>query len=379
MSNKLKFIVLSIFLFFLIPFIFSGCKTQYIELTKSDAGAPGSSWEQRPTGSAAYLDGDTVLVSIYLENADTNWTKTKKDLVKNNLKIACDFLKDEGERYGKSVNLIYDIDENPDLEYHYRTNSAFPSDMAPDESGETTPEVSLFYNEISAYIHSKIDVESILSAYGVNSIGFLVFIDNNADAALTYGYHINGDIKQYYETCFISLRWNKSDANVSPSTYAHEILHLFGARDLYCTNASDGTTKACIDYMYERYPDDIMLSSSQKGVDWHNRISGEISDITAYFLGWRDTIYETELFPNIEMQYKASFVYHETPEDFKSEYTPARRRSEKTFFSGLIYATLLFCILASDIGIIIYKEKRRLAQIGQPTLENDCQSEQNVP
>lgn len=365
MTYKRKMICFNILLLLFIPFTFTGCKTEDTALTTSDVKEPLSNWEQRPAGSAAYLDGDTVLVSIYLENEDSEWTKAKKKLVKSNLKIACDFLKAEGRRYGKNVNLIFDIDEHPDLEYHCTVKSAVPSNMSDDESEETAPEVSMLYDEISAYLLSKIDVENILSAYNVNSIGFLVFIDNAANAALTFSYHLDKDMRQYYEACLISLRWSKSNANVSPCTYAHEILHLFGARDLYYTDPANGMTKECIDYMYEIYPHDIMLGPSQKAVDWHNRISGEVSDITAYFLGWIDTIYETELFPKIKAQHKAAFTNQEIPEDFKKEYTPGRRKSEKTFFYTLILAAIIFCFFVYSLVMLIITEKLRREQEGK--------------
>ena len=47
----------------------------------------------------------------------------------------------------------------------------------------------------------------------------------------------------------------------SPATYAHEILHLFGAPDLYEGSSDDFVDDALIAYVEETYPDEIMNST----------------------------------------------------------------------------------------------------------------------
>ncbi len=289
--------------------ICTSCSKTDEHLSQSNAGEPYSDWDESPTGSAKYLDGDTVLVSIFLEDTDANWTKADRQLVKDNLEIACQFLKDEGRRYGKDVNLIYDTDAHPDLEYHYQTGAAFPGSTSTNDEGAAGLAATLLLSGVNEYIYANIDVENILSSYGVNSIGFLVFVDNKTNKATAYPYYADTNANYYSEICFINLRWSKTDKNVTPDTYAHEILHLFGARDLYRTTETNGITREYVDYVYKQYPTDIMLGSARKGVRWNKKISGKITDVTAYFLGWEDTIYETELFPKTKTTYKASFTY----------------------------------------------------------------------
>lgn len=81
---------------------------------------------------------------------------------------------------------------------------------------------------------------------------------------------------------------------IAPSIIAHEILHLFGAPDLYCFDAiglNYGTTPEFVEYCRENNNKDIMLSTldSETGVALPNRITQEITDITAYYIGWLET------------------------------------------------------------------------------------------
>lgn len=346
-----KYTALIITLLIGVLFVCSSCSSSDKNLSKTDSGKPYSDWGQSTTGSAKYLDGDTVLVSIFLNDKDSSWSNEDIELVKKNMKIACDFLKDEGERYGKAVNLIYDIDEHPDLEYHCMTDTEFLGTTISNEGSASGEAANKLRHDVYDYINHNINIEYIMSKYQVNSIGFLIFIDNEADAATTYYYFYGADKKRYCEICFINLRWSTTDLELKPETYAHEILHLFGARDLYCTDTMNGITREFINYVYDKYPKDIMLGNSRKGVNRNNKVDGEITDITAYFLGWKENIYEISRFPTIKTDAKASFIYSKNLIDNEDEYTtPKRRIQEETYRRNLILRLIrIICY-----GVIIY-------------------------
>ena len=84
---------------------------------------------------------------------------------------------------------------------------------------------------------------------------------------------------------------NDKGTEEEPAVYAHEILHIFGAHDLY---RGEEYSRAVTDYIAANYPDEIMRSVAGEG-----RISEQISRITAYHLGWIDEIPETESFPEL--------------------------------------------------------------------------------
>ncbi len=328
------------------------------ELTARNAGASYSDWEEGTTGSVKYLDGSTVLVSIFLEDKNALWTSNDEDLVYDNLDIACDYLAEEGKRYGKDVNLIYDTEKNSDLKYYLNYNKAFPGSTNSD-----TDEVYDFVNFVYEYIYDEISVEDIMKKYKVNSVGFLIFIDGEADAATAYNYHYGPANYYYEELAFINLRWDE-DRNVNPDTYAHEILHMFGARDLYYTDAGDGISREFVDYVAEEYSKDIMLGNATKGVSWKNKITSQVTDITAYFIGWKDYISEVDRFPEIKTRYPASFIQPDENTREYEEYTLESRKMEEDYFIKFIFGKILeiavfIFFVVSIIRDFIRDKKRR--------------------
>lgn len=327
------------------------------ELTARNAGASYSDWEEGTTGSVKYLDGSTVLVSIFIEDRNALWTSQDEALVHENLDIACNYLVEEGKRYGKSVNLIYDTEEYSDLEYHLDYNKEFPG-----STNEDTNEVNDFVNYVYEYIYDEISVEAIMKKYKVNSVGFLIFIDGEADAATAYNYHYGPEKYYYEELAFINLRWEE-DRNVNPDTYAHEILHMFGARDLYYTDAGDGISREFVDYVAEEYSKDIMLGYSTKGVSWDDKITSQITDITAYFIGWKEYISELNDFPDIETKYPASFTQSDKKLDEYEEYTLESRKMDERYFKKYVFGKIMeiaiFIFFVVSIVRDFVRDKRR--------------------
>jgi len=330
------------------------------ELTARNAGSAYSDWEEATTGSVKYLDGSTVLVSIFMEDKNALWTSIDEELVHNNLDIACDYLVEEGKRYGKDVNLIYDTEEYSDLEYHLDYNKAFPG-----STDDDTAAVDDFVNYVYEYIYNEISVEDIMKKYHVNSVGFLIFIDGEADAATAYNYHYGPTNYYYEEIAFINLRWDY-DRNVNPDTYAHEILHMFGARDLYYTDAGDGISRDFVDYVAEEYSKDIMLGYATKGVSWEDKITSQITDITAYFIGWKDYISELDDFPEIKAKYPASFTQDDANMDEYEEYMLESRKMDEKYFKKYVLgkvlqvAVFIFFVISIVRDVIINKKNREL-------------------
>ncbi len=299
---------LNILVVFLLCISLVGCKEEekeykYTELTQRDDGEPYSRWRNTTTGSAKYLDETSVLVTIYLDDVNSLWLEDDVQLVADNMKVACDYLVEEGKRYGKEVNLIYDTSPDGDLAYRISYGEAFAGSTRVIKDGDDTDK--LVY-AIDQYIKHNIDSKAILEKYNSNSIGYIIFIDGEADKCTAYSYHTHYKDYYYEEFCLINLRWNYG-GNVYPDTYAHEIMHLFGARDLYYTDVYDGASRQFIEHAYEEYPTDIMLGYSADVHSYEDYIEQDITDISAYYLGWMDYIPEIDMFPYIKSEYVASF------------------------------------------------------------------------
>lgn len=264
--------------------------------------APSQNWTSGSTGSAKYLDGSTVLVSIFLEDPYSDWDVSEQALVMSKMKIATDYLVSAGTEYGKSVSLTYDIYEHPDLCYTlYYASEINDSDEASYD----------LLDYVVEYIDDNIPTQQLLSDYGAESIAYMCYI-NKSGVSYTFPYYEGDSDIYYYEACFMYLT---CDGDYEPpAVYAHEILHLFGARDLYASNEYDGITTDFVDYIETNYPNEIMLTTYD--ADWNNvqdSVTNDLTNITAYFIGWVDTIPELEAFPSI--RYKEPACFSETEDD----------------------------------------------------------------
>lgn len=111
-------------------------------------------------------------------------------------------------------------------------------------------------------------------------------------------YADDGEYFYYEYSCLYRHDAYTDGERESPATYAHEILHLFGAPDLYEGSGDPYVDRALIDYVAETYPDDIMVSTYEDdGTSRFDVITKEISPLTAYCLGLTDTCPELEQFP----------------------------------------------------------------------------------
>jgi hypothetical protein len=104
----------------------------------------------------------------------------------------------------------------------------------------------------------------------------------------------------FLKLCVASIRKN--------STYAHEILHLFGACDLYEENKTDHISQELADYIADNYPHEIMYYTYEDD-DTSNfdEITKEMSPVTLYFLDWGDGGAEIKQFPEIKRKYPCTF------------------------------------------------------------------------
>jgi len=323
----------------------------YSEYTKTDAGKPYSDWLKSPTGSAKYLDGDSLLVTIYLEDSSSSWTSDDIYRVEENLSIACKYLVEQGRKYGKDVNLIYDADNYPDLEYYMTYDSLSYSNLSEDDRR------SKLVDAIYDYIRNDIDTKGLLEKYQVNSIGYMVFVDGEAESCNAYSYYTRYEGYYYEEFCIINLRWSGGN-NVEPSTYAHELLHLFGAKDLYHTSEITGIYKDFVLYAEEEYENDIMLGSFSSGRQYSKKINSNITDLTAYFLGWTCYIVELENYPSIETEYPASFCDTKYPKQNYIYYS-LNEKYDKTNKRYNMLLIIITVILVLRTIIIIYKTRKQ--------------------
>ena len=254
-----------------------------------------NSFISAPQGSAKFLEGKSLLVSIFLTNEDSVWSSPDISRAAQKLDIAVKFIIEEGKRYGKNVELIYDFEQYPDLSYDMTFSGIVyepPFDYI--YSAEIRDTIRNTSSAMLEYIESQVPYLKLAGKYETDSIAFVVFMNYSSPRSYTkiYSYH---DLDTYNEVCFVF--------DDSPYVYAHELLHLFGAEDLYNELAYHEIGKEVVAYAKQNFPKDIMIGD--KGIDLPDSIPYEISRLTAYNLAWLDDIPETELFPTLRHDFPA--------------------------------------------------------------------------
>ncbi len=240
-----------------------------------ELGNPRSSYK---LGSAKSLEGKNLIYSFFVDTPDAKWTDRDKKKVLQNLEIAKEYIETEAKSYRKKVDLVVDFEENEDLTGSARINFSL-------KDGEDYEEA--LDEEIAAWFDEQIDYEALCKEYKAKGIATIVFVNHKGST---------------YAICYDGIDNPKESlvmfAGEAPAVYAHEILHLFGAHDLY--EDAEYTEEVC-EYVKKAYPDEIMYTVTDKNGRLNDsEIQNELSPITAYHLGWANYIEEIDVFPQLK-------------------------------------------------------------------------------
>ncbi len=251
----------------------------YSAQTKTVSGYPVycGNW-----GTAKHIEGRTVVVAIFADDATTSWDFNRdadaRMRLRNrfNLSVACAWLTEQARRWGAEPGgFVWDWREYGDLYYAH----AFSEDIV---HGYSSPEVRTAFNE---YIHNSIPTKELLSKYNADNIIYNLYLNasNSNDyrswtTAVLYN-EVSAD-KYCPEVC-VFVPYGHGREN-TPAVFAHEMLHCFGAYDLYETNGSSPITQAYVDYLMSHSPNDLMNHCYFSDYDI---ITTEFSAVDAYYVG----------------------------------------------------------------------------------------------
>ena len=222
-----------------------------------------------PNGTADTIDGKTVIISIYANDEVVNWNHDLEDDelkindTLNNIRIATDYLTQQVAKYNKTAEFIYDWHEFSDLKYE----ATFDDNIVDNYNDK--------YITQKEWIIDNIDILKLKNKYEADNIIFIYFFNtDNTNSAITSTYNLDIDIVNVFP--------ENNEYIIPPATYAHELLHTFGAPDLYFENRT--INQEYVDYYMETNPSDIMAS-----VYYGNEITNTFSDLDAYYVGLIDS------------------------------------------------------------------------------------------
>lgn len=263
--------------------------------TATPEPTPTFTTAQKNYGSVALLNTPTVLVSVFLNDAahGNTWDADDRAAAVRRTQMAVDWITAQAGEYGVTPKLICDRTEDGSdaaLTRSYLVQSTLRGGRNSDESSQFLTEMDTLCESLAA--------DSRLAVYGAKQIGFLFFLPIDG-TSFTMVHYADDEQYFYYEySCIYKTDAYTDGEGESPATYAHEILHMFGAPDLYEGSGDAYVDDALVQYVEEAYPNDIMLSTYEDdGTSNFDAVTKELSPLTAYCLGLADTCPELDEFP----------------------------------------------------------------------------------
>ena len=263
--------------------------------TATPEPTPTFTTAQKNYGSVALLNTPTVLVSVFLNDAahGNTWDADDRAAAVQRTQMAVDWITAQAGEYGVTPKLICDRTEDGSdaaLTRSYLVQSTLRGGRNSDESSQFLTEMDTLCESLAA--------DSRLAVYGAKQIGFLFFLPIDG-TSFTMVHYAEDEQYFYYEySCIYKTDAYTDGEGESPATYAHEILHMFGAPDLYEGSGDAYVDDALVEYVEDTYPNDIMLSTYEDdGTSNFDTITKELSPLTAYCLGLADTCPELDEFP----------------------------------------------------------------------------------
>lgn len=301
-----------------------GCAAQRAAYTLPDMPtvdeAPSPTPTPEPTpdpdaaryGSVRLLEEPTVLVSVYLNDAATGsiWTQEARAETQRCLAMAVEWIEAQAAGHGARTELYYDDGSaGSPLQCTYAVQSRL-------RGGVDSEESAAFLDEMDA-LCATLDTADLRAQYGTGNIGFLLFLPVRG-TSFTMAHYADDGFDFYHEYCCL-YRYDAYAEQIepeSPATYAHEILHLFGAPDLYEGSADPYVDGELTAYVEQTYPDEIMLSTyDPDGENVYTAIEKTLSPLTAYCLGLVNSCPELPLFPQLADVEPGVFYYGGAAQD----------------------------------------------------------------
>lgn len=248
-----------------------------------------NTYTEKLFGDAKYIDGKTIIVSIFADDPTTKWTDSAADKqmtedVWESMRHAVEWLESSTAKYGANSEFIWDWRKDSKL----KLTASFGVELdipEHDRSFEVTDgnESSGNHNLAEKYSAQKDYIENIESRadelkkkYNADNIVYIYII--NTDGENQANCHAYSYSRYRSETEFINIYTKEHGRSHKANTYAHEILHLFGTHDLYCE--SDIIPQSYVDHLDANGCNSIMYYGQSKDI-----ITREFTDLEAYYTG----------------------------------------------------------------------------------------------
>ena len=275
-------------------------KPQYLNIAYEDLG------------SAKKLEGRTALVTVFASDSNGKWDMTdpadakKRDDMLGYLSVGTKWLAEQGKRYGKELEFC--IPEGSNKEYLY-----FEHDFGDIFVNENWQQRFLGKNGDHEweFIDSTVDNSAIHDKLGCENIVYYFLYNYGESPNLAY-YELNVYDKPFerpYELVVSPYLDGVRNTPVTPELLIHEMLHDFGTPDLYAPDNGGILYRTSEEYnkycgMFRKNDIMYITGGDRKRTAPYDCIDSEITDITAYYLGWiKDPPLEVDFFRLVRSQH----------------------------------------------------------------------------
>lgn len=247
-------------------------------------------YASKNAGSAKELIGDVLVVSIFMEDPEAKITPQLETEMSEEVRKAADWLENEAKKREKTTKIITGKDD-AELKIRYQHPNVIT-----DENGMPYDDVLLLMKKLKFGSYYNMLSEK----YNTQNVAFILHFNKNGrssaypsgalemwNSELMSSDEANEAEYAYFDICMVysMMRWEKTASYI----YAHELLHLFGAADLYYSDQYvDERGENVLNMHMEKQalmdeycPDEIMRASEADKT---------VGDLTAYLVGWEETV-----------------------------------------------------------------------------------------
>lgn len=231
------------------------------------AGRKSNQSSKRGCGSAAILRGDVRLCNLYVCDRQSRWTDAQKKTCQQRMDAAVQFICGQAKRYKEDVS--FEQETLKDFTY----DGVIPTDMFANPGWIENCVRGCGFDSANAL------VKSVQERCKCSGTLLVVHVNKKATSYnLTYSEGVHASFKAERVVMFTNY---KDGRPTCAASYTHEILHSFGAGELYFPFDNNPKRKQVA---AKFFPNDVMYR-----VDYDlKKLS--IDDYTAYRVGWIETL-----------------------------------------------------------------------------------------
>jgi hypothetical protein len=231
-------------------------------------GQPTNQSSKRDNGSCRVLAGKVVLTNIFVSDPESEWDRQQRREVRRRMAQALKFIHRQSARYGQTLQFHqtkFSFAYQDPIPTRLGADPAWTQQVIESAAGESP-------NDLAARLRRELAADGVLIVLHVNK--------SARSYNLTYYQSIDCNYRAERIVCFAKY---EDDRQTAAGSYAHEILHAFGAGELYFPYDETDSRKQVAARLF---PQDIMYRVEYQLRDL------EIGDYTAYRIGWIDTLHE---------------------------------------------------------------------------------------